>query len=139
MLIEVKTKVARKIDGKVRKRTETYILDRDVFAEAEYRVLSSLSQEQELGMVEEFEIVSLKQSAVKELDVESMDDALSSFMFSLRDLYLDDDGNEKQLKYKVLLWADNLTAANQRALELSHQGYEMLIEGIKQVDYIYLL
>ena len=59
-------------------------------------------------------------------------------MATLKDIFMDDDGTEKQLKYKVLLWAENLTEANRRALELSHQGYNMLVEGIKQVDYIYI-
>ena len=35
MLIEVKAKVAWRIDGKVKKKIETYILDKEVFAEAE--------------------------------------------------------------------------------------------------------
>ena len=32
MLIEVKAKVAWKIDGKVKKKIETFILDKEVFA-----------------------------------------------------------------------------------------------------------
>lgn len=138
MLIEVKTRVARVIDGKTKKRPETYVVDEEFFANAEYAVNAILTKEQELSTVEDYEIVSLRQSAIKEIDEQSFDDTLPSFIATLRDLFQDDDGNEKQLKYKVLLWASDLTAANQRAHELSHQGYDMLIEGIKQVDYVYL-
>ena len=139
MLIEVKVKVARIIDGKTRKRTETYVLDKEVFADAEYQVWSTLIAEQNAGTVEIFEIQSLKLSQIKEIDEQTLNSVLPSFIATLIDIFLQDDGTEKKIKYKVLLWADNLTAANRRANELSHQGYNMLIESIKQVDYEYLV
>lgn len=138
MLIEVKAKVAEIIDNKVRKKTEVYVTDTEFFAQAEYAVNAMLAQQQEDGTVESFDIQSLKISAIKEIDDQSLDNTLPSFIVTLRDLFHDDEGNEKQLRYKVLLWASDLTQANQRANELSYQGYDMLIEGIKQVDYIYL-
>ena len=139
MLIEVRVKVARVIDGKTRKRTETYVVDScELYSNAEYRVMSALVQEQEEGTVENFEIQSLKLSQIKEIDNQTIDNILPSFVATLIDIFLQDDGTEKKIKYKVLLWADNLTAANRRANELSHQGYDMQIEGIKQVDYEYL-
>ena len=60
MLIEVKVKVARIIDGKTRKRTENFVVDREFFSEAEYAVTSNLTNEQSQGLVDEFEIQSLK-------------------------------------------------------------------------------
>ena len=138
MLIEAKTKVARIIDGKTRRMTETYVKDCEFFSEAEYAVNQILSADQEAGVVEGFEIQSLRISPIKEIDEASYNEADASFIATLRDLFHDDNGNEKQLKYKVLLWAESLTEANRKALELSHQGYDMLVEGIKQVDYIYL-
>ena len=139
MLIEVKVKVSRIIDGKTRKRTETYVIDNcELYSNAEYRVMSVLIHEQEEGTVESFEIQSLRLSQIKEIDDQTINNSLPSFIATLIDIFHQDDGTEKKLKYKVLLWADNLTAANRRANELSHQGYDMQIEGIKQVDYEYL-
>ena len=115
-----------------------YVIDEEFFAGAEYEVSNVLNSELTAGEVEDFEIVSLRQSTLKEIDEQSRNDALPSFITTLRDIFHDDDGNEKQLKYKVLLWAANLTEANTRANLLSHQGYDMLVEGIKQVDYMYL-
>ena len=138
MLIEVKVKVARVIDGKTRKKPETYIIDEEFFANAEYAVTHILDAEQMAGEVENFDIVSLKQSAIKEIDEQSLNNALPSFIATMRDIFHDDEGNETQMRYKVLLWAETITAANTRANLLSHEGYDMLIEGIKQVDYIYL-
>ena len=138
MLIEVKVKVARVIDGKTRKKSETYVIDEEFFASAEYAVSHILDAEQMAGEVENFDIVSLKQSAIKEIDEQSLNNALPSFIATMRDIFHDDEGNETQMRYKVLLWAETITAANTRANLLSHEGYDMLIEGIKQVDYIFL-
>ena len=140
MLIEVKVKAARVIDGKTRKRTETYVVDNcELYSHAEYIVMSALTQEQTEGTVESFEIQSLKLSQIKEIDDQTINNSIPSFIATLIDIFLQDDGTEKKTKYKVLLWADNLTAANRRANELSHQGYDMQIEGSKQVDYEYLV
>ena len=135
MLIEVKVKVARVIDGKTRKRTEAYVMDKEFFSQAEYAVTELLNED---TTIEDFQIQNLKLSQIKEIDDQSINNSIPSFIATLIDIFLQDDGTEKKLKYKVLLWADNLTAANRRANELSHQGYDMQIEGIKQVDYEYL-
>jgi hypothetical protein len=136
MLVEVKAKVARVIDGKTRKRTETYVMDKEFFSQAEYAVTELLNGD---TTVEDFQIQNLKLSQIKEIDDQSINNSIPSFIATLIDIFLQDDGTEKKIKYKVLLWADNLTAANRRANELSHQGYDMQIEGIKQVDYEYLV
>ena len=138
MLIEVKAKVSRIIDSKLRKRTETYLIDKELYAEAEYAVMSSLANEQELGTVESSEIVSLRQSPIKEICEDTMPGSAFTFIATLKDIFHDDNGNEKSMRYKVLLWANDLSQANQRAQQLARQGYDMQIEGIKQVDYEYL-
>ena len=138
MLIEVKAKVSRIIDSKLRKRTETYLIDKELYAEAEYAVMSSLANEQELGTVESSEIISLRQSPIKEICEDTMPGSAFTFIATLRDIFHDDNGNEKSMRYKVLLWANDLSQANQRAQQLARQGYDMQIEGIKQVEYEYL-
>lgn len=139
MLIEVKVKVARVIDSKTRKRTETFLLDKELFTQAEYAVMTALSQEMEAGTVEGFEIQSMRISPIKEVAEQfRSDSAINTYIATLRDIWLADDGTEKQLKYKVLLWAEDLTAANNNAHRLAREGYDMQIEGIKQVDYEYL-
>jgi hypothetical protein len=137
MLIEVKVKVARIIDGKTRKRTETYIVDKELFSEAEYMVMSRLTQEQTEGTVESFEIQGLKMSQIKE--VAGQFNGTFTYIITLKDIWLDDDGTEKYLKYKVLLDADDAADATSNALQLARQGYDMQVEGIKQVDYEYLV
>lgn len=136
MLIEVKVRVSWIIDSKVKKKLETYILDKNIFAEAEYEVMALLSGYMEEGTVESFEILSLKTSAIKEIITQYQGE--STFIIALRDTYLQDDGTEKILKYKVLLWADNISMAMSNARELASQGYDMQIDGLREVNYIHL-
>lgn len=136
MLIEVKAKVAWKIDGKVKKKIETYIIDEEVFAQAEYAVMSHLEQYKTDGEVEDFEITGLKLSIVKEIITQYEGDY--TFIATLRDTTLLDDGSEKIIKYKVLLWASNIAEAMTHTREIAQQGYDMQIDGLKEVNYTYL-
>lgn len=136
MLIEVKAKVAWKIDGKVKKKIETYIIDEEVFAQAEYAAMSHLEQYKSDGEVEDFEITGLKLSIVKEIITQYEGDY--TFIATLRDTTLLDDGSEKSIKYKVLLWANNIAEAMTHTREITQQGYDMQIDGLKEVNYTHL-
>lgn len=136
MLIEVKAKVAWKIDGKVKKKIETYIIDEEVFAQAEYAVMSHLEQYKSDGEVEDFEITGLKLSIVKEIITQYEGD--HTFIATLRDTTLQGDGSEKIIKYKVLLWANNIAEAMTHTREIAQQDYNMQIDGLKEVNYTHL-
>lgn len=136
MLIEVKAKVAWKIDGKVKKKIETYIIDEEVFAQAEYAAMSHLEQYKSDGEVEDFEITGLKLSIVKEIITQY--EGNYTFIATLRDTTLLDDGSEKIIKYKVLLWANNIAEAMTHTREIAQQGYDMQIDGLKEVNYTHL-
>lgn len=137
MLVEVKAKVTRIIDSKTRKRNETFIVNNcELFVEAEHAVLSNLTSDQEQGLVEDFEIQSLRISPIKEVCTEYAGE--SSFIATLKDIFLTDDGTEKPMKYKVLLWADSLSEAMARTNVFARQGYDMSVEGLKEVNYEYL-
>lgn len=136
MIVEVKAKVARIINGKTRKKTETFIKENcTLFTEAEYAVTELLTEEQNSKLVDNFEIQSLRISPIKEVYTSWKNDKDNTFVATLIDIFLEDNGTEKATKYKILLWANNHTEALKRVQELSKQGYDMQIEGIKQVDY----
>lgn len=133
MLIEVKVRVTRIIGDKKRKRLETYVLQRDFFSQAEYDVTALL---QEDNTVDNFEIQSLRLSPIKEIADQYQ--GQYSYIATLKDIYHDDDGNEKYIRYKVLLWADDLASATNNVRQLQREGYQMQVEGLKEVDYTYL-
>lgn len=133
MLIEVKVKTTRIVDDKKRKALETYILQKDLFSEAEYTVTALLEGD---NTVDSYEIQSLKLSVIKE--IADQYEGQYSYIITLKDVYHDDEGNEKSMRYKVLLWADDLTSATHNVRELQREGYDMQIEGLKEVNYTYL-
>ena len=68
MIVEVKARVARIIDNKIRKRTEFYLIeDCDFFVNAEERVIRYLEQEIELNLVDSYTIQQLKIAPVNEI------------------------------------------------------------------------
>lgn len=136
MLIEVKVKVSRNVDSKLRKRTETYLVDKDFFSNAEYAVMERLSEEQASHLAENFEIQSLRISPIKEVYTGYQGE--QTFVATLKDIFVAEDGTEKTTRYKVLLWSNSLTEANAHVQQFVHQGYEMQVESLKQVEYEYL-
>lgn len=136
MLIEVKAKVSRVIDAKTRKRTETFIVDEEIFARAEYTVVKHLHEEQAEGIVVSYDILSLRVSPLREICSQFTGE--ETYIATLKDIFYADDGSEKSLRYQVLLWADNHEQALRDVQELSREGYDMHVEGIKEVKYQYL-
>lgn len=134
MLIEAKVKVTKLTDGKYKKFIRTYLMDREFFSQVEYTVTDMLDREG----VYDFEIYNLKWSTIKEVCDETYDARKASYVATLKATYIMDDGTEKATRYKTLLWAENLADANVVAQQLFRQGYDMVIEGIKQSDYIYV-
>lgn len=136
MLVEVKAKVSWIIDTKIRKKPETYIADCEFFSQAEYAVTALLNVYKEEGTVDSFEITAIQISAVKEIITQYQGE--NSFIATLRDTIILDDGSEKQIRYKVLLWADNINEAMTHTREIVSQGYNMKIDGLKEVNYKYI-
>ena len=137
MLIEVKAKVARIVDDKIRRKVETYIVPQcDLFVEAEQKVMEELTEERNSNLLESFLIQSLRISPI--IEVCTQYEGNTAFVATLRDIFHAEDGTEKLLKYKILLWANSHSEALSRIQEYARQGFDMHIEGIKEVGYIYL-
>lgn len=136
MLVDVRAKVAWIIDDKIKKQAETFILDAETFSQAEYAIMQELNAKKEVNLIDDYEILYLKVSAIKE--VYTQYEGEYSYVITLKDTTLQDDGSEKSIKYKVLLWASSITDAMSHAREIAAQGYDMQIDGLKEVNYTYL-
>lgn len=136
MLVDVRAKVAWIIDDKIKKQTETFILDAETFSQAEYAIIQELNAKKEVHLIDDYEILYLKVSAIKE--VYTQYEGEYSYVITLKDTTLQDDGSEKSIKYKVLLWASSITDTMSHAREIAAQGYDMQIDGLKEVNYTYL-
>lgn len=135
MLLEVKTRINRIVDSKSIRSVETYVLDKDFFSDAEMIVTAELGDEVR-NTEGSFEILSIRQSPIKEIADQFQGD--KSFIVTLKDIFHDDNGKEKSLRYKVLLYADSPSDAMRNASQLQRQGYDMQIEGLREVNYIYI-
>jgi len=133
MLIEVKTKTKRTVNDRSKTFFETYLVDKEIFAEAELSVFQALTSD---STVEGFEILSLRISSIKELY--HVNDGDSSYIATLTESYVDEEGVVKTLRYRVLLWADSLAQANARTQEFAREGYDMNVESITAKDISYL-
>lgn len=135
MLIEVKVKITYLVDDKERKTTETYVVDKITFPDAWYEIATMFGRDGDRGITD-WEVLSMRQSSIKEIATQY--EGQHAYMATLKDIYHDDNGSERSMRYKVLLWADDLTSATHNVRELQRQGYDMIVEGLREVDYTYI-
>ena len=136
MLIETKVKLTKEVDGRTFKHTTNYLSDDENLVDALATVLSHLHSMQASHLIEDAVIISCKQSSIKE--VATQFDGDKSYIATLKDVWVDEIGDEKSLRYKVLLYAADLTECNQHVQELSREGYDMSVESLVEVDMEYL-
>ena len=135
MYYEITDRVKRvKDDGTEKEVNERYITDCLTFAEAEQKGMEAYSDYSLDG-----DVVAVKRSNVKEI-VNENEEKQHYFKATIVDIFTDDNGNEKELKYYVLIRADNLTEATSKANEYMRQGLEDLrLDGIVKTNILELL
>jgi hypothetical protein len=136
MLIETKVKTRKEVDGKIYKSAVNFLSDDETLVDALATVLSHLQTMQSSHLIEDASVISCKQSSIKEVATQFEGD--KSYIATLKDTWIDEIGDEKSARYKVLLYAADLTECNQRVQELSREGYDMSVESLVEVDMEYL-
>lgn len=122
MLYEITTKV-RKIqeDGSEKEVTERYITDCELFAEAEHAGMHSYTDYHQEG-----DVVAIKRSNVREI-VNEDDDKDYYYKATIVTKAIDDKENEKEQKYYVLIRADSVADATNKANEYMTQGLDDMV------------
>lgn len=126
MYYEITVKV-RRLTGKGagKEVTERYITDCSLFSEAEAKGLHLLAEDSLEG-----DVVAIRRSNVREI-VNGEEDKESFFRATIVDVFIDDNGKEKELKYNVLVKADSLAEATGKANGYMRQGLEdMRLDGV---------
>jgi len=137
MLTETKVKTRKEIDGKTIKGTANFLTDSETLVDALATVINHLNVMQSSHLIEDADIISCKQSNIKEVATQFEGD--KSYVATLKDTWIDEVGDEKTMRYKVLLYAADLTECNQRVQQLSREGYDMKVESLTEVEMEYLL
>lgn len=135
MYYEITDRVKRvKDDGTEKEVNERYITDCLTFAEAEQKGMEAYSADNTDG-----DVVAVKRSNVKEI-VNENEEKQHYFKATIVDTFIDDNEKEKELKYYVLIRADNLTEATSKANDYLRQGLsDMRLDGIVKTNILELL
>lgn len=136
MYYEITDRVKRvKDDGTEKEVNERYITDCLSFAEAEQKGMEAYSADNTDG-----DVVAVKRSNVKEI-VNENEDKQHYFKATIVDTFIDDKTEkEKELRYYVLIRADDLSEATAKAKEYMRQGLQdMRLDGIVKTNILELL
>ncbi len=136
MYYEITDRVKRvKDDGTEKEVNERYITDCLTFAEAEQKGMETYSADNTEG-----DVIAIKRSNVREI-VNENEEKEHYFKATIVDTFIDDKTEkEKELRYYVLIRADNLTEATAKANEYMRQGLEDLrLDGIVKTNILELL
>ena len=137
MLIETKVKISKRVGDKIRKSTTGFLTDNENLVEALAVVINHLNVLQASHLIEDADIIACKLSSIKE--VATQFEGEKSYVATLKDLWVDEiSGEEKAIRYKVLLYANDLTQANVNVQQLSREGYDMQVESLTEMDIQYI-
>lgn len=81
------------------------------------------------------DVTDIKRSNIKEVVNEHTSDDEHLWLVELMGVFTTDEGEEKELKYKVLVFAKTFNAAKTFMSEYIKQGYGMDIVGINKTKY----
>lgn len=90
---------------------------------------TSFTEAEEIGYkygdgLTDIDVVSIKRSKIKEVLNERSNDTDLIWQAELMTLFYDDEGNEKQIKYKTILFAETFDSAKAFISEYMRQGYD---------------
>lgn len=115
-----------KDDGTEKEVNERYITDCLTFAEAEQKGMEAYSDYNLDG-----DVVAVKRSNVKEI-VNENEEKQHYFKATIVNTFIDDKTEkEKELRYYVLIRADDLSEATAKAKEYMRQGLQDMRQGLQ--------
>lgn len=131
MFYEIKLKVEKENSkGEMKEVVEHFITDVGLFAEAEAKGLEQYV---------DCDVISITHSKVVEIVNEKEEDK-PFYKATLIDIFIDDNGNEKETKYYNLVCAKDITEANRLMQEHMRQGLEdMRLDAIQKTKIIDLI
>ena len=113
---------------------ENYVVEEAAsFTDAEDQLLDAMQ-----GFTDA-DVVALKRSKVREIanKRESQDDLM--WEATVCDIFTTDEGVEKEIKYKILLFSKTFDTAKAFMAEFLEQGYNMSLVGLKKTNFLDVL
>lgn len=91
------------------------------------------------GTLTGFEVVDIKRSKLKEVANKRDNEEQKIFVATLVDVFHEDDGTEKEIKYDVAFHSETMDSAYKFIKEYASQGYNMSIDKIKKTNFLEVL
>lgn len=112
---------------------ERYFVDKiELFGEAELKGLELYPNNAD--------VVSIRISPIKEFVNKRTNDEQSIYIATIEDVFTNDDGDEKVMKYKVALFANDIQDATSIASGYMQQGLsDLTLIGLKRTKFIDIL
>lgn len=115
----------------VTKKENYVILDADRFCQVEDWLFDKFSETHDC-----FDVVAVKRTKIMEVaNVRKGDDDLI-WCAELQDVFHDDDGSEKMLRYKILLFAKTFDGAKAFISDYIKQGYDLSLISLKLTKFV---
>lgn len=132
MFYEFKVKVERENSkGELKQVSEHYIIEGcELFAEVEAKAM------EEFGA--DCDVFAITRSKITEI-VNQKEIGKPFFKATVVDVFSDDEGNEKETKYQMLVCAKDVTEATKIMNEHLRQGFDMQLNGITKTKILDLL
>lgn len=107
-----------------------YVIDGcEVFAEVENMLYERFAGENSI------DVVAIKRSKIKEIANERKYDDEKVYLSEVEDVYTDDNGEEKSLRYKILFYAKDFDGAKAFISEFIKQGFNMNLVSLKLTKF----
>jgi hypothetical protein len=117
MLYEVQISYTTLDDKAVK---EQYLIEaQEFFANAEHEMYKRFNANDNL------DVTKIKRSNIKEVANQRNQPTDKVWIAQMQDVFVDDDGEEKPIKYKVAFFSDTYDNANAFIIEYAKQGYQM--------------
>lgn len=117
-------------NGNDRKVKENYIVDSlGCFTEVEEKLVEDFMS------LTAMDVTAIKRSKVKEIANSRASDDEKIFLATLVDVFLNDDGNEKEIKYTIAFYSKDMNTAHAYIREYASQGYNMSITKIVESKF----
>jgi hypothetical protein len=131
MLYEVQISYTT-LDDKVVK--EQYLIEaQEFFANAEHEMYKRFNANDNL------DVTKIKRSNIKEVANQRNQPTDKVWIAQMQDVFVDDDGEEKPIKYKVAFFSDTYDNANAFIIEYAKQGYQMSLISLTLSNFVDIL
>lgn len=131
MLYEVQISYTTLDDKAVK---EQYLIEaQEFFANAEHAMYKMFST------CDNLDVTKIKRSNIKEVANQRNQPTDKVWIAQMQDVFVDDDGEEKPIKYKVAFFSDTYDNANAFIIEYAKQGYQMSLISLTLSNFVDIL